>query len=339
LNSFCYFFRPLIPHFIRLPTVIVDNIIWVTFIMALAGPVMLSGLYEALLDWRVLTLLSNYQLPVEEVIELLVIVVSGNLLREAPAPNQNSPTQNPSNSADPRYIDSKQEITDAIMRSVGDERRSRLLGLMTSQYDFGAITGTPVLFYLGAFIYTILDLPSDPSDQDTAISLAFGVEWMIVVHVSIVAACVLASSNPSTTSVLVGLLPSKGIRWARRVNTYNALTGMPHTGPSVKLRLMRGEIDCLRFLKDVYEDRYQPVTMWRRGQKKQEWIRDSITWRRFQASATNKSDYTGLSLRNLQATTWRYLLFVVFATFVLINLPPTAGVIVAWGTPPIGWGC
>jgi hypothetical protein len=138
-----------------------------------------------------------------------------------------------------------------------------------------------VLFCLGAFIYTILGFRCDPSDQDAAISLAFGVEWMIVVRVFIIAACVLASNNPSTTSVLVGLLPPKDPRWVRRVNTYDALTGMPHTGPSAKLRLMHGEIGCLRFLKDVYEDRYQPVTMWRRGQNQQEWIRDSIAWRRF----------------------------------------------------------
>jgi hypothetical protein len=132
LNLLCYFFRPLIPHFIRFPTVVVDNNIWVTIIMALAGPMVLSGLYKAVLDWRVLTLLSNYQLPVEEVIELLVIVVSGNLLREAPAPNRNSSTQNPSNNAYPRYIDPKQGITDATMRRAGDERRPRLLGLMMS---------------------------------------------------------------------------------------------------------------------------------------------------------------------------------------------------------------
>lgn len=326
--------------FIRSVTVVFDNIVWIAVIMALAGPMMLSGLYEAVLDWRILTLLSNHQLPIEEVVELLVIVVSGNLLREAPAPNQNPPNQNSPNNADPRYVDPKQEITDAIMSSVGDERRSRLLGLMTSQYNFGAIAGAPVLFYLGSFIYTILDLNSDPSDQDAAISLAFGVEWMIIVHVSIIAACVLASNNPSTTSVLVGLPPLKDPHWVQRVNTYDASTGIPHTGPSAKLRLIQGEIGCLRLLKNVYEDRYQPVTMWRRGQNKQEWIRDSIAWRRFQASATNRSNNnTGLSLRNLQATTWRYLLFVVFATFVLINLPPIAGAIVAWRTPPIGWSC
>jgi hypothetical protein len=350
LNSLFYFFLSLFASLIRFLIVIFDNIIWIAIIMALAGPMMLSGLYEAVLDWRILTLLSNHQLPAKEAVELLVTVVAGNLLREAPAPNQNPLNQNPlnqnppnqtaPNNADPRYIDPKQEITDAIMRSVGDERRSRLLGLMTSQYNFGAIAGAPVLFYLGAFVYGILDLNNNPSDQDAAISLAFGIEWMIIVHVSIIAACILASNNPSTTSVLVGLLPLKDPHWVRRVSTYDALTGKPHTGPSAKLRLIHGEIGPLRLLEDIYKDRYQPVTMWRRGQNKREWIRDSITWKRLQASATNRSENnTGLSLRNLRATSWRYLLFVVFATFVLINLPPTAGAIVAWRSPPIGWGC
>ena len=118
------------------------------------------------------------------------------------------------------------------MRSVGNERHSRLLGLMTSQYNFGAIAGAPVLFYLGAFIYTILDLNNDRSDEGATISLVFEVEWMITVHVSIIAACVLASNNTSTTSVLVGLPPLKTFHRMRRVSTKDALAGKPHTGPT-----------------------------------------------------------------------------------------------------------
>jgi hypothetical protein len=52
---------------------------------------------------------------------------------------------------------------------------SRLLNLLGAQADFGGAVGSPVLFFLGAFIYTILDLKQDPSSEDSAISLGFGI--------------------------------------------------------------------------------------------------------------------------------------------------------------------
>jgi hypothetical protein len=225
------------------------------------------------------------------------------------------------------YIDPKKEIFEAVMKSNADERHSRLLGLMTSQYDFGAIAGAPVLFYLGAFVYTILDLNNNRSDEDAAISLAFRVEWMIIVHISIIAACVLAGNNPSTASVLVGLLPLEDPYRVRRVSTNEPLAGNPHTWLLAKFRLTHGEMGPLRSLEDVHENRYQSVTMWARGQNKQEWINESTTWNRIQESPANKSESKTDPL------------FVVFATFVLINLPPLAGAVLAWRTPPVGWGC
>lgn len=66
----------------------------------------------------------------------------------------------------------------------------RLLCMLSPQANFGAAVGTPVLFYLGPFVYTVLGPHNVLSDQDATISLAFGVEWMIPVHVAmLVAAC------------------------------------------------------------------------------------------------------------------------------------------------------
>jgi hypothetical protein len=337
LKAFFKLLGSLFTSVIRFSIVIFDNIIWIAIILALAGPMMLSGLHEAVLDWRILTALSNYPMRDDfEVVELLATVVSGNLLLNSDNPNQPNP---------------QVEITNALINSDRDERRSRLFGLMTSQYNFGAIAGAPVLFYLGAFLYTILDLSNKPSDQDAAISLAFGVEWMIIVHVSIIAACVLASNNPSTTSVLVGRSPPEAPRWLQKASTQQILNNQLPPNPfrrfrAAILRLQHGQLGPLRFLDDIYKDRYQPVTMWKRGQNKQEWVWASRAWERLQPNAVNPANApnqvdngTGMSPRDLRVTTWRYLLFVILATLVLINLPPTAGAVVAWRTPPIGWGC
>lgn len=100
-------------------------------------------------------------------------------------------------------------------------------------------------------MYTILDLLNDPSDQYVAISLAFGVEWMIIPHDVIVAGCLLARNNPSTVAVIVGKpVPAKSKHW------YAKWTGWGN----------------------AYEGPYQLVYMWNRGQNKMLWIKTSTWW-------------------------------------------------------------
>ena len=81
---------------------------------------------------------------------------------------------------------------------------SRLPDLLGAQSSFGSAVGSPVLFYLSAFIYTILGLRNNPSSHDAANSLGFGIEWMIIVHVAFVSGCPLASNNPGTSSGIFG---------------------------------------------------------------------------------------------------------------------------------------
>ncbi|KAK5034658.1 hypothetical protein LTR13_006314 [Exophiala sideris] len=183
---------------LRLCAIMLDSVSWIAVILVFAGPMMLSGLYEAVLDWKIISTLksrtgSGLQNQEDAVIELLATVVAGNLQH--------------------RFHDVRPqaEIKDALLRNTDTDtdteahteaQRTRLLGLVDSQMGYGAIVGAPVVFYLGAFVYTILDLSNEPSDQDAAISLAFGVEWMILVHVAIIGSCLLATNNPSTASVL-----------------------------------------------------------------------------------------------------------------------------------------
>lgn len=128
---------------IRFLIVAFDNIAWNAIILALAGPMMISGLYEAVLDWRIIPVLLNHRIHNGKVIELLVIIVSDNLVHNSDIRTQ--PHQ-------------QVEITNALINSGGDQGHARLLGLMMLQSSFGAIVGAPVLFSLGAFIFTILEL-------------------------------------------------------------------------------------------------------------------------------------------------------------------------------------
>ncbi|KIW16715.1 hypothetical protein PV08_03904 [Exophiala spinifera] len=290
---------------IRLFLVVADNVFWIAAILMMAGPMMLSGVYEAVLDLKILAVLDSdpgQNFDEATVVELLLTVVAGNLHRSA-------------------QIDPLADIQQAIRTSVTAEaKRARLLGLVDSQMPYGAIVGAPVAFYIGNFVYTILDLKNKPSDQDAAISLAFGVEWMIIVHVAIIGSCVLATNNPSTSSVLSGRgNPRIAIR--RATTTQNLAGQLP---PGLWTRIRTGD---LPFLVDMYDNRYQPVTMWSRGNNKEEWVRNSAAYR--------------VQLRDNRRLMvgWMAKISILFVTAVLINLPLIAGAVVAWRTPPVGWGC
>jgi hypothetical protein len=76
--------------------------------------------------------------------ELLVTVVSGNLMVEKGSPR----------TAIPDSLTLAHSDDNSIRRK---KSRSCLLNLLGSQYSFGSAVGSPVIFYLGAFIYTIVD--------------------------------------------------------------------------------------------------------------------------------------------------------------------------------------
>nr|KAK5438810.1 hypothetical protein LTR18_008245 [Exophiala xenobiotica] len=293
---------------LRLCAIMFDSVGWIALILVFAGPMMLSGLYEAVLDWKILSALKSEtgsRLPEDAVIELLATVVAGNLQHRT------------------HEVQPQAEMKEALLNNANVEaQRTRLLGLVDSQMGYGAIVGAPVVFYLGAFVYTILDLSNEPSDQDAAISLAFGVEWMILVHVAIIGSCLLATNNPSTASVLVGRQPSPSSQSITRSTTTQNLAG--HLQPGLWQRLLGGD---LTILADIYNTRYQPVTMWSRGRNKRQWVNDSTAFLNHQ------------SLSKPLKIGWRARMLIFLATCVLINLPPVAGAVVAWRTPPIGWGC
>lgn len=303
-----------------------DTLMWVAVILTLAGPLMISGLHEALLDYRILRALSpnrqSHPLNDASRLRLIVIVVCGNLLLHD---NTTQTRECPLIAASDASSDPLREIPEALEQLDHEDRKAKLLSLMSAQGDFGALVGAPVIFYLGGFIYTILDLLNDPSVQDAAISLAFGVEWMIVVHVAIISGCLLASNDPSAVSVMAG----------QRAST----TSNPNaTSNNVTAPLLTGQLPVTSsrsVLPLVYDSRFQPVSMWQRGSNKANWLEavttDQTRPYQRQALLDVRSDVIiGASA---------YCFWVILFMVVLISLPPAAGAVVAWKTPPNGWGC
>ncbi|KAF4439578.1 glycoside hydrolase family 3 [Fusarium acutatum] len=348
----------LVMTFPALLFVVADTVIWVMTIMCMAGPMMVAGLHEALLDFKILKALKmrNYipdaprvseEIPLDPMgdsvvgnnvageiepnnddegfdglrdkVELLLVVLAGNLRLKSYGghwPDNlvlisnallatwrrrfNAMKSLPAETPSDLYLpDGEHMLPNDGVNQNYPSLSERLKRLMTSQSAFGAIVGAAVFFYLGAFIYTILDLLGDKSNQDAAISLAFGVEWMIIVHVAIVNGFLLASNNPSPVTMLIG--------------------------PPLSTRKPLRE----KMFPPIYDGILQPVFMWRRGVNKMEWLEKSRAWRRGEEKFMNdvrirKRDYLG---------------WIILPTIILISLPPAAGAVVAWQTPPRGWGC
>lgn len=281
-----------------------DTILWVAVILSLAGPLMVSGLTEAVLDYRILQACSSERyrsLDDSTRLRLITSVVCGNIrLPKHGAKPRRCPVINEQITPHPA-----REIPRALEKQEPGRVRLALFSLMGAQGDFGALVGALVVFYIGGFVYTLIDLLTDPSAQSAAISLAFGVNWMMVVHVAIISGCLLASNNPNAVCVLAG-------------------------GHKQVIKRKRHHLPL------TYETPFQPVSMWQRGSNKRLWL-DSIT-----ATGTDVIEQTKVLLRIRHDVTiglWGYMFLIFVPTAILIGLPPAAGAFVAWKTPPIGWGC
>jgi hypothetical protein len=72
----------------------------------------------------------------------------------------------------------KRILVDDLDKDKAEITVARLMGMMSSQPSFGSAAGGAVLFYVGSFIYNILDIQNKKGDTDTADGLAFGTWWM-----------------------------------------------------------------------------------------------------------------------------------------------------------------
>lgn len=317
----------LVSIFLVVPCVVLDSVLWISAIVATAGPMMIGGLHEALLDSRLLELIRDVKPPDRlltntEKIQLLVAVVSGNLMRDIGRPQIEIP-QSLSTAQDPP--DRAREI------------QTRLLSLMSSQYSFGSAVGAPVLFYLGAFVYSIIDLEDQMGSVGSASSVAFAVEWMIIVHVAIVSGCLLASNNPATSAAIVGLPPDETLSGLHRASTLDSkasATVAPRNSRTDRWKMMLGfsredgRVRHVPGFSPAYETRYQPVSLWSRGSNKMNWIQDT--------SAYVQHEWFRESVQT-SALDWTLLIFS--PVFVLVVLPPAIGGILTYTSPPVGWGC
>lgn len=127
---------------------------------------------------------------------------------------------------------------------------TRLKAMLDCQASFGAVVGAAVVFFVGSFLFSVIQNLSSVGDNDTSHALAFGMWWMIVPHVAIVSGCLLAGNNPNTLEVIMCSVREP---WARQEETAKGW--------------------WKSWWQRFYSSVYVPVRMVERGMNKRLWVR------------------------------------------------------------------
>ena len=154
-----------------------DTIQWLMTIFALAGPILLSGMYEATLDSSILAYVQNNlkrkDFSTAQRAHLLYIVLVGNLDMLAGAAYDEAHAA--CNDIDaPRGLLGEvfSVAKDATDRKyVVDCMKTKLRDMLAAQYSFGVTVGAPVVFFCGSFLYTLIDNYSNLGDNNVSHAL------------------------------------------------------------------------------------------------------------------------------------------------------------------------
>lgn len=278
---------------------IIDNFVLVSIVFTQAGPMILSGLRDARLGIRMINYVVNQENRIvdSDLVRLLLVFLVSNLEH------------------DPAWV----KVEEVVNRFKNDRDRNRftkvknqLSAMLDSQMNFGLIVGAPAIYYVGAFIYTIIEMRESLGDNDVSQALAFGEFWMVIPHVAVVSCCLLGGNNPNTLQVLVA------------DDRDNGIDSTAATARQPLVALLFNNI-----FTRVYSSTYQPVTMWRRGESTNKWLR--------RLTVEYPKKYPGLGDKIALSLGDRIGLNLICCT--LISIPCFLGGITAYTTPLVGLSC
>ncbi|OIW30196.1 hypothetical protein CONLIGDRAFT_702755 [Coniochaeta ligniaria NRRL 30616] len=352
--------------------VTLDTIIWLCVVFAISGPILISGIYEGLLDARAISFLekrvNSNSLTVRQRAHLLSVVLLGNLDFE-PAWSHSKifvkelPEGGPSVRASIAEAPVDRFDTEAS-RKIGPAEglastpslgapyaapvllqiasvKTKLQSMLDSQYSFGSTVGAPVLFYVGSFIWTVYDISFSYGSFQSAHQLAFGMLWMTIPHVAIVSSFLLAGSNPN---VWQGVAPEYDENLSEPFEDSargEAATEMHlfRTGLGKTLQhMLKRRLLALNRLKSPYSPMYQysiykPAWTWNRGPNKAIWIA------RFADEYRLSTEAVAVTKEVLGSRLGGHMWFAGGSAFVLILIPVFFGALVSYTTPQVGFSC
>ncbi|ORY60227.1 uncharacterized protein BCR38DRAFT_412408 [Pseudomassariella vexata] len=350
----------------------VDTMVWLSICFAFAGPMLLSAVYEFVLDRKVLEFLrppksqnERPKIPGRVKAQLLLAVVVGNLRISTGTAERRISTSNsrrPSHAIDPEMTgtntreDPFGDTWKRVMVIVDEYETSRLSGdaapkkvslstklkaLLNSQASFGSTVGAPILFFIGGFVYTVLDILNELGDNDMAHALAFGMWWMTIPYLAIISCAMLAANSPSA---LQGIVYDGGASAARdhvELSFWDQLKMKIKTYKPMKILLEN--LDGYQLIEATSEGQFKTVTLWNRGPNKRRWVQEAIkeySSEYNENTAKNKENLiTPEKLRDGLKMDFGDLWNIFWGTSYLLITPSLLAFLTSYNTPRKGLTC
>lgn len=207
----------------------------------------------------------------------------------------------------------------ALVKREIRKTKTRLRTMLNCQYSFGSMVGAPVVFFLGGFIFALVQSLQSFGNEDIALALAFGQWYMTIPHIAIISGLLLAGNNP------------------------NILEGVVATQRQEK------EVDItfagLRFGL-AYPSCYKVAWQWHRGHNKKLWIDKLLqTYSPHKACFKSTDPDESYFIRDMEQLRRRTTLspldwfLVLFLVALLVGVPFFLAFITAFYTPQIGLSC
>ncbi|KAH6873451.1 hypothetical protein B0T10DRAFT_588843 [Thelonectria olida] len=355
--------------------IILDLLVWLAILFAIAGPVLMSGLYEAVLDVGLLdyveSKMESNRLSIQQRAHVFLVILLGNLDSDPAWARsvrfvRNLPTDTPRHrfaqyrqrqlstenaASTPRPSHRSSQDTQVLARTISptllytdDEWlqicavKIKIGAMLDSQVKFGSTVGAPILFYIGSFIYSVFDVQQNLGEFFKAHQLAFGMFWMTIPHIAIVSSLLLAGNNPS-------------IWQASEQDLANLTAPSTNSNDHEARRTSGGTSDrsffeCItrslykihgRFLRPLQRS-YNPAHGGSLYNSAWIWNR-GCNKARWIATLGDVYDLHAIQSEILRSRFGNHIWACLSVTIVLMFLPAFLGGLISYNTPQIGLGC
>jgi hypothetical protein len=197
---------------------LIEVLLWIIVVFGLLGPMLAGTFHEAITDHKLLKIVSGKERLKKKStppdVELNGIEISNGVGNETGVDGRDAryaiaitllgtfkPCVVDENE---KRIDLEQKVVDEIRNGDPADAKEKLRKILTLHPSFGIQVAAPVLFYLGAYVYSLLDAATRLGDNDTAHSIAFGIWYGVIVLLATISCCVLGITSPATLEGVFG---------------------------------------------------------------------------------------------------------------------------------------